>query len=334
MEQLDENSSLHDDVSAASDFLVRVGLEGPGAVTLSEVEDFQRLAGAPSLQTSPRLAAQLSAAAGALRAYLSNGDASSLVEVMELTLDCYYSCRAVKTWLQGKFTDLPALEELFGESRPGRVEETLSGVELIEVGYESTTNAQGKRTDANYLLELSSGELLVDRAEAMATAWKPSMRKVSWQNRLVVQTVQVSPGFAPRRVKLSGLRFQPLERADLERASTYARTTITELHKDYRTFRSNFFAPERMPALLVPKGFYIDGETAYLVDKAGHMVLLGERPDSNYLRDTFFQALAGGASSLVFGHLVPAGSQLMLAVLGALGVGSAGQIVRYPGYND
>ncbi len=334
MDPLDENSSLHDDVSAVSDFLVRVGLEGPSAVTLSEVEEFQRLSGSASLQAAPRLAAQLSATAGSLRAFLSSGDAASLVAVMELTLDCYYSCRAVKTWLQGKFTDLPALEELFGQTRPGRVEETLTGVEFIEVGYESNTSAEGKRTDANYLLELASGEVLVDRVEAVATAWQPSMRKVSWQNRLLVQTAQVSPGFAPRRVKLSGLRFQPLDRADLERASTYAKGTITDLHKDYRTFRSNFFAPDRMPALLIPKGFYVDGETAYLVDKAGHMVLLGERPSSVYLRDPFFHALAAGASALVFGHLLPAGNQLMLAVLGALGVGASGQIVRYPGYND
>ncbi len=326
MTQLDRQALL-DEVSNLADWLMKLSLDGGIAIGSAHLEELRQMAALPATRSVPKMASLLDELGGLIGAYSSNRNARELEALMDKVLDCFYSSRAVKTYLQGKFSDLPALEELFGADRPDRKEERLQGLEALEVGLETRRLDEERVVDVSTLVDLATGQFLSEEVTRHATPTRPSTRRSPRQGKLTAQTCLLAPGFSPRRATLQGIGESPLERADLDRLAAYARPTVEALHKDYRTFRSNFFAPERMPILISPKGFYAEEERIYLVDKAGNLLTLSEQSGNGYLGDRLVARLGG--ASIVFGNLLPSGGQIVLVVLGAFSADESGQISRY-----
>lgn len=323
-----DKEQLLEDIGALSDYLPELALRGGQAMPEDAYDRLRQLCGASSLEAIPKLAEQLDGLCQFVRAYLQSRTPEDLAQVVDLLLDCFYTCRAIRTYLQGKFKDDAALEEIFGENRPGRRPARLEARDLVEIGFQSFVTEANIRTDISYLLDLHDGEVYSDTMEIQRDPSKPAERKPFRKGKVRVRHLEASPGFAPRAVKLSGEREVPFEEGDLRKALGHAKTSIEEVHRQYRTFRSNFFAPERMPILLVPKAFYVEKNTLYMVDRAGKLLTVGQTNGAPYVRDAFLMGLASETVNAVFGMLSPVDKQMMMVPFGVLG-SQDGTLIRY-----
>ncbi|MBI3890339.1 MAG: hypothetical protein HY303_02265 [Candidatus Wallbacteria bacterium] len=324
-----DRQALMTEVSKAADWLMKLSVDGGKSVTTAHYEELRKMTDTPAIRGVPRMAAMLEDLGVWIRAYSSSQSSGDLAMMMDKVLDCFYSSRAVKTYLQGKFNDLPALEEIFGTDRSDRKEEPLAGMEAVELGIESRRLGADRMLDTSTLVDLATGQFMTETLTRTATPTQPSTRKVSRQGKLLVEAGLLAPGFSPRRLTVKAAKEVPLERADIDRIVGYARPTVEAAHKEYRTFRSNFFAPEKMPVLLAPKGFYAEDEKVYLVDKAGNLLTIVEAAGSEHLRDRLLHALANALA--VFGNLAPSDGQIVLVVGGLVGTDASGAPFRYAG---
>ncbi len=177
-----------------------------------------------------------------------------------LLADAWFILAATKHALQadqataessGDFEDL--LGTRFDESR---LSKSICEA-VLEIGFEEETNDIKQVIGTSYLLDLSTGELMLER-KIVPERLAERERKRPYQSLLLNCEIASSRSQPPRRVKVTAIgQRQPFSAEALARATRHAITTVAVLRRRLAAQIADPLAPRELLALFAPEALQV-----------------------------------------------------------------------------
>ncbi len=194
-----------------------------------------------------------------------------------LLADAWLTLAATRRALHANSTTSEAsadLEDLLGtrfdESRLSKAQSAA----LLEVAFEEVSDELGYVTDTSYLLDLESGEVLLDQ-KIIPQRLVERERKRPYNALLLNCQIASSRSQPPRRVKVSAIgQKQPISADALARAARHALTTVAVLRRRLAAQIADPLASRELLALFAPQALQAIDQTAQR--KAGPRLLLAD----------------------------------------------------------
>ncbi|HLV97723.1 MAG TPA: SWIM zinc finger family protein [Ktedonobacterales bacterium] len=255
-------AELESGISQATDLLTELCARGLLAVTSEQADAVLKLA---ELLISQRLnllgrrvqmlAIRLRQVSDARTNRRGGQPAVDETDFAALLADAWLTLAATRSALQADpaseaSTDLEdLLGTKFDESRLNKSQSAA----LLEVAFEEETDEIGFVTDTNYLLDLESGEVMLER-QILPARLAERGRKRPYNSVLVNCQIASSRSQPPRRVKVSGIgQKQPINADALARAARHAVTTVAVLRRRLAQQMADPLAPRELLALFAPQ---------------------------------------------------------------------------------
>ncbi|HEY7357720.1 MAG TPA: SWIM zinc finger family protein [Ktedonobacterales bacterium] len=253
---------LQGGLEQAADLLTELCARGLLAVTTEQADSVLKLA---ELLISQRLnalgrrvqmlAIRLRQASNARTNRRGNGSVDE-TDFAALLADAWLTLAATKHALQaGPNSDDGSIdfEDLIGtQFKENRLSKSESAA-LLEVGFEEETDEIGFVTDTNYLLDLESGEVMLER-QILPARLADKGRKRPYNSLLANCQIASSRSQPPRRVKVSSIgQKQPITAEALARAARHAVTTVAVLRRRLAAQMADPLAPRDLLALFAPQ---------------------------------------------------------------------------------
>ncbi len=183
------------------------------------------------------------------------------------------------------------LEDLLGTRfDENRLTKTASEA-LLEVGFEEETNDISQVIGTSYLLDLNSGELMLER-KIVPERLAERERKKPYQSLLLNCEVAGSRSQPPRRVKVSSIgQKQPITAAALTRAAKHAVTTVAVLRRLAEQMADPLagrellalFAPETLQVIDAPPAQGRGSQSLLLIDAEGIAIPIETASSANVI---------------------------------------------------
>jgi hypothetical protein len=254
-------AELESGIAQATDLLTELCARGLLAVTSEQADAVLKLAELLISQRLNLLGRRVQVLAIRLRqvsdARTQRGGQPAVDETdfAALLADAWLTLAATRSALQADPASEGAtdLEDLLGTKfDESRLAKTQSAA-LLEVGFEEETDEIGFVTYTSHLLDLESGELLLER-KIVPQRLVDRERKRPYNSLLVNCQIASSRSQPPRRVKVSGIgQKQPISADALARAARHAVTTVAVLRRRLAQQMADPLAPRELLALFAPQ---------------------------------------------------------------------------------
>ncbi len=255
-------AELESGLAQATDLLSELCARGLLAVTSEQADAVLKLAELLISQRLNLLGRRVQMLAIRLRqvsdAKTNKRGGQSAVEETEfaaLLADAWLTLSATKNALQadpasGASADLEdLLGTKFDESRLNKAQSAA----LLEVAFEEESDEIGFVTYTSHLLDLESGEVLLDR-KIVPQRMVDRERKRPYNSLLLDCQIATSRSQPPRRVKVSGIGQKQTINADtLTRAARHAVTTVAVLRRRLAQQMADPLTPRELLALFAPQ---------------------------------------------------------------------------------
>jgi hypothetical protein len=255
-------AQLESGLAQATDLLTELCARGLLAVTAEQADSVLKLAELLISQRLNALGRRVQVLALLLRqvsdARTNRRGGNESVDEMNfaaLLADAWLTLAATRRAIQaGPAGDASAdLEDLLGtrfdESRLSKSESAV----LLEVGFEEEADEIGFVTYTSYLLDLESGDVLLDR-KIVPQRLVERERKRPYNSLLANCQIASSRSQPPRRVKVSSIgQKQPITAEALARAARHAVTTVAVLRRRLAAQMADPLAPRELLALFAPQ---------------------------------------------------------------------------------
>ncbi|HEX6776633.1 MAG TPA: SWIM zinc finger family protein [Ktedonobacterales bacterium] len=184
-------------------------------------------------------------------------------------------------------------EDLIGtEFRAGRLSVSAQSQTLLEVGFEEVTDETHYTIFTSYLLDLDSGELMLDR-KIVPERLAERERKKPYQSLLLNCEIAGSRSQPPHRVKLSAIgQKQPITAEALIRAAKHAVTTVAVLRRRLAEQMADplaerellaLFAPETLQVIDAPPAQGRGSQSLLLIDAEGVAIPIETASSANVI---------------------------------------------------
>jgi hypothetical protein len=276
-------AQLESGLSQAADLLTELCARGLLAVTSEQADAVLKLAELLISQRLNALGRRVQMLAIRLRQVSDartnrrNGQPTgSENEFAALLADAWLTLAATRRAIQSDLATSDAsadLEDLLGTRfDESRLSKTQSAA-LLEIAFEEETDEIGFVTDTSYLLDLESGEVLLER-QILPARLAEKGRKRPYNSLLLNCQIASSRSQPPRRVKVSAIGQKQAITADaLARAARHAVTTAAVLRRRLATQIADPLAPRELLALFAPQALQAIAPAASQ-GKAGPRLLL------------------------------------------------------------
>lgn len=162
--------------------------------------------------------------------------------------------------------------------------EARHGLRLIELADERRHDpVRGEQVEEGFLLDLGSGDILVDRKSRPLAAleYRPfaiHKDKESWDGAIAVEDAWLHPGFLNRRIRWAANAAVPVAEPGLSDVHDRARPTVDAAVLGYREQIRRPTAPEEAVLLLRVADIRMGGDDAVLLDPSGGALVLRDQP--------------------------------------------------------
>ncbi len=188
---------------------------------------------------------------------------------------------------------------------------------LFELADERYRDAVREETvEQSYLVDLTTGQLVVDRKFRPFSALDRIKEKDSYDKPITIAEAGLYPGFINRRVRweIAALTSRSSTPADFAAIHAVAHPTIAPALAAYKEQIRNPLAPDDAVVLIRAADIRVAGDVLALVDSSGAALRLADSPLTRY-RSTNNLAMAAGAQ-LSAGSLTQPASLLVRLYLG------------------
>ncbi|MFC7442541.1 hypothetical protein [Laceyella putida] len=219
------------------------------------------------------------------------------IEIARLLSDAWFTVAAIRKHLQDGLKNPVLLDELVGKTWRKTELERVSGLNLVELGYERQLLTSGFIVETSMLIDLNQGTLF---AEKQITPQKMNISsKASYFQVLEADSAYLYPGQEPRRIKLESFRQRTLTHTDLDRLVPYAVSSFQPLLTQLQEQASSLFPQEEICALIHPKLLVQAGNVVYAIDQQHRMLRVAEKSRGGLKR-----LVKEFADGLLFGKLL------------------------------
>ncbi len=276
---------LESGLSQATDLLTELSARGLLAVTAEQADAVLKLAELLISQRLNALGRRVQLLANRLR-QVSNGRSKSRdgsqpsfdeSDFTRLLADAWLTLAATRIALHADPTNGDTsvdLEDLLGTKfDESRLSKTQSAA-LLELAFEGDSDELGFVTDTSYLLDLESGEVMLER-QILPARLADKGRKRPYNCLLLNCQIAGSRSQPPRRVKLSAIgQKQPITADALARAARHAVTTVAVLRRRFATQIADPLAPRELLALFPPAAFQATNPASTQGKSSSRLLLL------------------------------------------------------------
>jgi|GEM_PF-846199 len=259
-------AQLESGLAQATDLLTELSARGLLAVTAEQADAVLKLAELLISQRLNALGRRVQLLANRLRQVSSaransrSGSQPSFDEndFARLLSDAWLTLAATRSALHTDPATSDAavdLEDLLGtkfdESRLSKAQSAA----VLEVAFEGDSDELGFVTDTSYLLDLESGEIMLER-QILPARLADKGRKRPYNSLLLNCQLAGSRSQPPRRVKVSAIgQKQPIAADALARAARHAGATVAVLRRRLAAQIADPLAPRELLALFAPASF-------------------------------------------------------------------------------
>ena len=231
-------------------------------------------------------------------------DSGASREVSEAMTEAVFTCKAMKTYLQGRLDDDRIFEELSGRHWKDDELEVIEDLTLVQVGQElQKSDSKGKQL-LSFFLDPQEKLLYktVDSVDPLLPPKKAHMILSPKEQVLKVERALFIPDFPPQRLKLKDSHREAMTQGLSKEVLSFSTDNFKTLIRCYKGFRSNVFAPTDFYTLISYDGAYSTSKDLYLIDQDQSMLRLSlEFNDGAQAR--FLHHLIYGTFSCIFGKL-------------------------------
>jgi hypothetical protein len=270
-----ESAKLMKTMGGIARLLREVAADGAASLTPATVRDLKGIARGLAKVRLRRLSAQLldfaRQVASLLRREQGGGD-----ELALLLTDCVQTAKLIKTHLKQAATPPEVLDEVF-ECR--WTEDRLAPVTnraFVEMAVTSDPLDKASRLDCRYLMDLESGETLVQRTLVGSPQSEETMPPKPRTGVVFVGHGLLFPGFPPREVRIvdSTDSTGALDEGMVRKLLAAGHPSVAALAAAFARAHKNFFAPAVSYGLVSVHALAAIGLDVHVMDPSGDLLRL------------------------------------------------------------
>lgn len=230
----------------------QAGTQGGGRQT---AEGLRKLASGCRALRYKRLYWILEALASRLSKPRSEMEPDQLEEFGRLLADARYTCKALKSMLQGSLTDLRVQEDLVGSAARPTAPEEIQNRSLIRVG--EAQNQEGEiRYRTTFLLDLTDEQLYSTRSHRPVKDGSLASPFPDLGPSPLVRLGRALPSFSPQRIQIELHEPGSVHEGRLREFLEYSvPDSLGGLLERFRSVREEYLSPRTLPVFFRPAAF-------------------------------------------------------------------------------